>query len=66
MVWIIKVFVKDDKLFIDVAGQGSFELNPVEKDKFKLEEAGIELTFDSENNSMKFKQGPFDINLIKE
>ena len=62
----LKVFVKDDKLFIDVAGQGSFELNPVEKDKFKLEEAGIELTFDSENNSMKFKQGPFDINLIKE
>ena len=41
-------------------------LNPVEKDKFKLEEAGIELTFDIENNSMKFKQGPFDINLIKE
>jgi len=62
----LKVFVKEDKLFIDVVGQGSFELNPVEKDKFKLEEAGIELTFDSENNSMKFKQGPFDINLIKE
>ena len=47
-------------------GQGSFELNPVEKDKFKFLEAGIELTFDSENNSMEFKQGPYNIKLIKE
>ena len=62
----LDIIIKNDKLFINVMGQGSFELNPVEKDKFKFLEAGIELTFDSENNSMEFKQGPYNIKLIKE
>ena len=62
----LKIYVKDDKLFIDVMGRGSFELNAFEKDKFKLEEAGIELTFDTDNNSMEFKQGPFNRKLSKE
>ena len=55
----------DGKLNISITGQGAFDLTPVSKHKFKLEEAGVELTFDPEQNTLKFKQGPYEVSLSK-
>ena len=38
---------------------------PVSKHKFKLEEAGVELSFNLEENTLKFKQGPYEVSLSK-
>lgn len=59
------VYTKNNKLYMDVMGQESFELNAVDVDKFKLEEAGVELKFNIENGSVRFKQGPFERDLMK-
>ena len=59
------VYTKNNKLYMDVMGQESFELNAVGVDKFKLEEAGVELKFNIEENSLRFKQGPFERDLKK-
>ena len=59
------VYSKNNKLYMDVMGQESFELNAVDVDKFKLEEAGVELKFNIENGSVRFKQGPFERDLMK-
>ena len=53
------VYTKNNKLFMDVMGQESFELKAVGVDTFKLEEAGVELKFNSNENSVNFKQGVF-------
>jgi len=55
----------DGKLNISITGQGAFDLTPVSKHKFKLEEAGVELTFNIEENTLKFKQGPYEVSLSK-
>ena len=55
----------DGKLNISITGQGAFDLTPVSKHKFKLEEAGVELTFNPEENTLKFKQGPYEVSLSK-
>ena len=54
------VYTKNNKLYMDVMGQESFELNAVGVDKFKLEEAGVELKFNIEERAVRFKQGPFE------
>ena len=61
----IGVFVRDDNLFIEVMEQ-ALQLDPISENKFGSEAAGLELTFDTENNSMQFKQGPYQIKMIKE
>lgn len=55
----------DGKLNISITGQGAFDLTPVSKHKFKLEEAGVELTFDPKEDTLKFKQGPYEVSLSK-
>ena len=55
----------DGKLNISITGQGAFDLTPVSKHKFKLKEAGVELTFNPEENTLKFKQGPYEVSLSK-
>ncbi len=59
------IYAKNNKLYMDVMGQESFELNAVGVDKFKLEEAGVELKFNIEESSLRFKQGPFERDLKK-
>ena len=61
----IDVFVAEGNLFIEVMEQ-AIMLEAISKDKFGSEAAGLELTFDTENNSMQFKQGPYQIKMIKE
>ena len=61
----IGVFVRDGNLFIEVMEQ-ALQLDPISDNKFGSEAAGLELTFDTENNSMQFKQGPYQIKMNKE
>ena len=61
----IGVFARDGNLFIEVMNQ-SLQLDAISDNKFGSEAAGLELTFDTENNSMQFKQGPYQIKLNKE
>ena len=61
----IGVFVRDGNLFIEVMNQ-SLQLDAISDNKFGSEAAGLELTFDIENSSMQFKQGPYQIKLNKE
>ena len=61
----IDVFVRDGNLFIEVMEQ-ALQLDPISDNKFGSEAAGLELTFDTENNSMQFKQGPYQIKMNKE
>jgi len=61
----IDVFVAEGNLFIEVMEQ-AIMLEAISEDKFGSEAAGLELTFDTENNSMQFKQGPYQIKMIKE
>ena len=62
---VIDIYVRNDKLFIEVMNQ-SLELTPVAEDKFKIEAASLDLTFDTEDGTMQFKQGPYRIKLNKE
>ena len=62
---VIDIYVKNDKLFIEVMNQ-SLELTPVAEDKFKIEAASLDLTFDTEDGTMQFKQGPYQIKLKRE
>ena len=61
----IDVFVAEGNLFIEVMEQ-AIMLEAISDDKFGSEAAGLELTFDTENNSMQFKQGPYQIKMTKE
>ena len=56
----------DGKLNIDISGQGSFDLEAVERHKFKLQEASVDLEFNPAENKVKFKQGPYEVFLNKE
>ena len=62
---VIDIYVRNDKLFIEVMNQ-SLELTPVAEDKFKIEAASLDLTFDTEDGTMQFKQGPYQIKLKRE
>ena len=62
---VIDIYVRNDKLFIEVMNQ-SLELTPVAEDKFKIEAASLDLTFDTDDGTMQFKQGPYQIKLKKE
>tara|TARA_S200000501_G_scaffold24743_1_gene21443 strand:- start:11932 stop:13236 length:1305 start_codon:yes stop_codon:yes gene_type:complete len=62
---VIDIYVKNDKLFIEVMNQ-SLELTPVAEDKFKIEAASLDLTFDTKDGTMQFKQGPYQIKLKRE
>ena len=61
----IGVFIKDKNLFIEVMNQ-SVQLDPLSEDVFGSEAMGLKLTFDTENGTMEFKQGPYNIKLNKE
>lgn len=62
---VIDIYVRNDKLFIEVMNQ-SLELTPVAEDKFKIEAASLDLTFDTDGGTMQFKQGPYQIKLKRE
>ncbi len=62
---VIDIYVRNDKLFIEVMNQ-SLELTPVAEDKFKIEAASLDLTFDTYDGTMQFKQGPYQIKLKRE
>ena len=61
----IVVFIRDKKLFIEVMNQ-SVQLDPLEQNTFGSEAMGLKLIFDTENSAMKFKQGPYQIDMTKE
>ncbi len=62
---VIDIYVRNDKLFIEVMNQ-SLELTPVAEDKFKIKAASLDLTFDTDDGTMQFKQGPYQIKLKRE
>ena len=62
---VIDIYVRNEKLFIEVMNQ-SLELSPVSEDKFKIEAASLELTFNTDSGTMQFKQGPYQIKLSKQ
>ena len=62
---VIDIYVRNDKLFIEVMNQ-SLELTPVAEDKFKIEAASLNLTFNTDDGTMQFKQGPYQIKLKRE
>ena len=61
----IGVFIRDKNLFIEVMNQ-SVQLDPLSEDVFGSEAMGLKLTFDTENGTMEFTQGPYNIKLNKE
>tara|TARA_B100001173_G_scaffold182511_1_gene157519 strand:- start:241 stop:1545 length:1305 start_codon:yes stop_codon:yes gene_type:complete len=61
----IGVFIKDNNLFIEVMNQ-AVQLDPLAEDVFGSEAMGLKITFDTENGTMEFKQGPYNIKLNKE
>ena len=44
-------------LTAQATGQSSFPLDPVEKDKFSFDQAGIKMEFNPVKNEMTLKQG---------
>ena len=44
-------------LIAQATGQSSFPLEATEKDKFKFDQAGIKMEFNTEKNEMTLKQG---------
>lgn len=62
----IKITKSDNNLIAQATGQPSFVLEPTEKNKFKFEQAGIVLEFDSKKNEMTLKQGGGIFILMKE
>lgn len=62
----IKITKSDNNLIAQATGQPSFVLESTEKNKFKFEQAGIVLEFDSKKNEMTLKQGGGIFILMKE
>ena len=60
----IGVFIKDNNLFIEVMSQ-AVQLDALADDVFGSEAMGLKITFDTENGTMEFKQGPYNIKLNK-
>ena len=61
----IGVFIRDNNLFIEVMNQ-AVQLDALADDVFGSEAMGLKITFDIENGTMEFKQGPYNIKLNKE
>jgi D-alanyl-D-alanine carboxypeptidase len=53
-------------LIVQATGQAANELEPSEKDTFKLEKAGIVLSFDPQEKTMVLKQGGGEFTFTKE
>lgn len=51
-----KIFVKDENLFAQLTNQPSFALEYVEKDKFKYDNAGVEIIFSPEKKQLTLIQ----------
>ena len=61
----IELFIRDNNLFIEVMNQ-AVQLDALADDVFGSEAMGLKITFDIENGTMEFKQGPYNIKLNKE
>ena len=61
----IGVFIRDNNLFIEVMNQ-AVQLDALADDVFGSEAMGLKITFDIENGTMEFKQGPYNIKLNKQ
>ena len=61
----IRDSIKDNNLFIEVMNQ-AVQLDALADDVFGSEAMGLKITFDIENGTMEFKQGPYNIKLNKE
>ncbi len=61
----IKFFEKEGKLFSQGTGQPEFPLDFVEKDKFKFEQAGIQIIFFLEKNQLQLLQNGKTYNFVK-
>ncbi|MGI9055144.1 MAG: serine hydrolase domain-containing protein [Pyrinomonadaceae bacterium] len=53
----ISITAEGSTLFGQATGQGKFPLEAITKNKFKFEQAGIEIEFDTEKSTMTLKQG---------
>jgi hypothetical protein len=52
------IFTKDNStLFAQATGQSAFPLEATEKDKFRFEQAGIEIEFNTDKGEFTLKQG---------
>ena len=61
----IGVFIRENKLFIEVMNQ-AVQLDALDEDVFGSEAMGLKITFDVEKGTMEFKQGPYNIKLKRE
>lgn len=62
----ITISHQGNKLFAQASGQAPFELEAIDKNKFKFSPAGINMFFDSEKKELTFTQGPGKYTLTKE
>lgn len=53
----IQVSIKNNTLFAQGDGQPAFPLDATDKNEFSFAQAGVVITFDSQNNSMVLEQG---------
>lgn len=55
----LKITITKDQssLFAQATGQSAFPLEPIDKDKFQFEQAGIEINFNTDSNEFTMKQG---------
>lgn len=62
----ITISADNDQLKAQASGQPEFVLEPLGDHKFQFERAGLEMTFDPENESMSFEQRGMQFELTKE
>jgi len=53
----ITITKEDTALFAQATGQSSFPLEATEKDKFKFDQAGVKIEFNTDKNELTLKQG---------
>ncbi|MGH1516034.1 serine hydrolase domain-containing protein [Chryseobacterium sp. JK1] len=53
----LKIFIKNDKLYAQGTGQPEFELEYIEKDQFKFDQADLSITFLPEKKQLQLTQG---------
>ena len=58
----ILVFIKDNNLFIEVMEQ-AVQLEPLAEDTFGSEAMGLKIIFDTDSDTVEFKQGPYQLKL---
>ena len=61
----ISIFIEDGVLKGRATGQPAFTLDPVDEHQFEFVSAGIEMTFDPEENTLFFKQRGVRVNFKK-